>query len=151
MWKPSRRPGDGRYGENPNRAQLFHQFQVIIKPSPADIQELCLKCLEAIGLKLKDHDIRFVHDDWESPTLGAWGLGWEVWCDGMEICQFTYFQAIGSVPLKPIPAEITFGLERVAMFVQNVDRIMDIHWNESLTLGDISKQTEVEWSTYNFT
>ncbi|HEY5259178.1 MAG TPA: glycine--tRNA ligase subunit alpha, partial [Rhabdochlamydiaceae bacterium] len=104
--EPSRRPGDGRYGENPNRVQLFHQFQVIIKPSPADIQELCLKCLEAIGLKLKDHDIRFVHDDWEAPTLGSWGLGWEVWCDGMEICQFTYFQAVGSVPLKPIPAEI---------------------------------------------
>ena len=149
--EPSRRPSDGRYGENPNRVQLFHQFQVIIKPSPADIQEQCLKCLEAIGLKLKDHDIRFVHDDWESPTLGAWGLGWEVWCDGMEICQFTYFQAIGSLPLKPIPAELTFGLERVAMFVQNVDRIMDIRWNETLTLGDISKQTEVEWSAYNFT
>lgn len=148
--EPSRRPGDGRYGENPNRVQLFHQFQVIIKPSPADIQELCLKCLEAMGLKLKEHDIRFVHDDWESPTLGAWGLGWEVWCDGMEICQFTYFQAVGSVPLKPIPAELTFGLERVAMFIQNVDRIMDVHWNETLTFEDISKQTEVEWSEYNF-
>lgn len=148
--EPSRRPTDGRYGQNPNRIQLFHQFQVIMKPSPIDIQALYLKSLEAIGLKLKKHDIRFVHDDWESPTLGAWGLGWEVWCDGMEISQFTYFQAMASLPLKPISAEITYGLERLCMFIQNVDNIFDIKWNETFTLGDISKQSEIEWSSYNF-
>ncbi len=149
--EPSRRPSDGRYGENPNRVQLFHQFQVIIKPSPPDIQKFYLQSLEAIGLKLKDHDIRFVHDDWESPTIGAWGLGWEVWCDGMEVSQFTYFQAIGSVPLKPISAEITYGLERLAMYIQGVDNIFDLKWNDTLTLRDISQRNEVEWSAYNFT
>jgi glycyl-tRNA synthetase len=148
--EPSRRPSDSRFGENPNRVQLFHQFQVILKPSPPDVQALYLKSLEAIGFKLHQHDIRFVHDDWESPTLGAWGLGWEVWCDGMEVSQFTYFQGMASLPLKPVCAEITYGLERLCMYVQNVDNIMDIHWNETMTLGDISKQTEVEWSAYNF-
>lgn len=149
--EPSRRPSDGRYGDNPNRMQLFHQYQVIIKPSPPDIQQMYLDSLEAIGLNLKEHDIRFVHDDWESPTLGAWGLGWEVWCDGMEVSQFTYFQAIGSLPLKPIPAEITYGLERLLMYIQGVDNIYDLKWNETLTLKDISRQNEIEWSAYNFT
>lgn len=148
--EPSRRPSDGRFGQNPNRLQLFHQFQVLIKPAPADIQQLYLQSLEAIGFKLQDHDIRFVHDDWESPTLGAWGLGWEVWCDGMEVSQFTYFQVMASLPLNPISAEITYGLERLCMFIQNVDNIFDIQWNETLTLGDISKQNEVEWSQHNF-
>src|SRR5271154_6872518 len=123
--EPSRRPSDGRYGENPNRMQLFHQFQVILKPSPADVQQLYLESLRALNFDLKKHDIRFVHDDWEAPTLGAWGLGWEVWCDGMEITQWTYFQAIGSSPLKPISVEITYGLERLAMFIQNKDSIYD--------------------------
>jgi len=149
--EPSRRPADGRYGENPNRVQLFHQFQVILKPSPKDVQKLCLQSLEAMGLNLKEHDIRFVHDDWEGPTLGAWGLGWEVWCDGMEVCQFTYFQAVGSLPLNPVSAEITYGLERLALFIQNVSSIFDVQWNEHLTIGEISKQNEVEWSAYNFT
>ncbi len=148
--EPSRRPSDGRYGENPNRIQLFHQFQVLLKPSPADVQQSYLKSLEAIGFDLEKHDIRFVHDDWESPTLGAWGLGWEVWCDGMEVSQFTYFQGMASLPLKPISAEITYGLERLCMFIQNVDNMFDIQWNETLTLGDISKRSEVEWSEYNF-
>jgi glycyl-tRNA synthetase len=148
--EPSRRPSDGRYGENPNRVQLFHQFQVILKPSPIDVQKLYLDSLAALGFDLKSHDIRFVHDDWESPTLGAWGLGWEVWCDGMEVTQFTYFQAIGSLPLSPISAEITYGLERLAMFIQNVESIFDVKWNEKLTFRDISQQNEVEWSEYNF-
>lgn len=148
--EPSRRPADSRFGENPNRLQLFHQFQVVLKPSPPDVQALYLKSLEAIGFKLKDHDIRFVHDDWESPTLGAWGLGWEVWCDGMEVSQFTYFQGMASLPLKPVSAEITYGLERLCMYVQNVDSIMDIQWNDAMTLGDISKKSEIEWSAYNF-
>lgn len=149
--EPSRRPKDARYGENPNRIQLFHQFQVIIKPSPPNIQQLYLKSLEAIGLKLKEHDIRFVHDDWEGPTLGAYGLGWEVWIDGMEASQFTYFQAVASLPLKPISVELTYGLERLAMYVQNVSNIFDVHWNEKYTLRDIMHQNEVEWSAYNFT
>jgi glycyl-tRNA synthetase len=149
--EPSRRPSDGRYGQNPNRVQLFHQYQVIIKPSPSDIKDIYLQSLEAIGFDLKKHDIRFVHDDWESPTLGAWGLGWEVWSDGMEVTQFTYFQAIGSIPLHPVSAEITYGLERLAMFIQNVDNIFDVKWNEELTLRDIIHTNEVEWSTYNFT
>lgn len=148
--EPSRRPSDGRYGENPNRMQLFHQFQVILKPSPADVQQLYLESLQALGLDLKKHDIRFVHDDWESPTLGAWGLGWEVWCDGMEISQFTYFQAIGSVPLKPVSVEITYGLERLTMFIQNKDSFYDMRWNEELTFRDVAHRSEVEWSTYNF-
>lgn len=149
--EPSRRPSDGRYGENPNRVQLFHQFQVLIKPSPPDIVSTYLASLEAIGLDLKRHDIRFVHDDWESPTLGAWGLGWEVWLDGMEITQFTYFQVVGSLPLKPVCAEITYGLERLAMHLQNVDSLFDVKWNRTLTLRDISHRSEVEWSAYNFT
>jgi glycyl-tRNA synthetase len=149
--EPSRRPADGRYGENPNRVQLFHQYQVVLKPSPSDIQQLYLQSLEAVGIAGKKHDIRFVHSDWESPTLGAWGLGWEVWCDGMEISQFTYFQAIGGLPLKPIPAEITYGLERLAMYIQNVDSIFDVRWNEKLTFRDILHRFEVEWSAYNFT
>jgi glycyl-tRNA synthetase len=148
--EPSRRPTDGRYGENPNRLQLFHQFQVVMKPSPDHIQELYLQSLQALGLDLKKHDIRFVHDDWESPTLGAWGLGWEVWCDGMEITQFTYFQGMGSLPLKPVSVEITYGLERLSMYIQNTSSVYDVLWNDSLTLGDISKENEVEWSTYNF-
>ncbi len=148
--EPSRRPSDGRYAQNPNRMQLFHQFQVIIKPSPADIQQSYLESLKILGLDLKKHDIRFVHDDWESPTLGAWGLGWEVWCDGMEVSQFTYFQAIGSMPLKPITVEITYGLERLAMYIQNKDSFYDMKWNDELTFGDIAKQSEIEWSTYNF-
>ena len=149
--EPSRRPSDGRYGENPNRVQLFHQFQVVLKPSPPDIQHIYLESLAAIGLDVKKHDIRFVHDDWESPTLGAWGLGWEVWCDGMEITQWTYFQAVASTPLNPVSIEITYGLERLAMYVQNKDNIFDIKWNDTLTLRDISHRNEVEWSAYNFT
>ena len=149
--EPSRRPADSRFGENPNRLHLFHQFQVILKPSPMDVQALYLKSLEAIGLKIKEHDMRFVHDDWESPTLGAWGLGWEVWCDGMEVSQFTYFQGMASLPLNPVCAEITYGLERLCMYIQNVDNIFDIQWNETMTLGDISKRNEIEWGAYNFT
>jgi len=149
--EPSRRPSDSRFGENPNRLHLFHQFQVVLKPSPLDVQALYLKSLEAIGFKIKEHDIRFVHDDWESPTLGAWGLGWEVWCDGMEVTQFTYFQSMASLPLSPVCAEITYGLERLCMYVQNVDNIFDIQWNDTMTLGDISKKSEIEWSAYNFT
>jgi glycyl-tRNA synthetase len=148
--EPSRRPSDARYGENPNRMQLFHQFQVIMKPSPLNIQQLYLQSLQALQFDLKKHDIRFVHDDWESPTLGAWGLGWEVWCDGMEISQFTYFQAIGSLPLKPISVEITYGIERLAMFIQNCDNIYDVKWNKELTIGDVVHRNEVEWSMYNF-
>lgn len=148
--EPSRRPSDGRYGKNPNRVHCFHQFQVILKPSPENVLKLYLESLEALGLDLKKHDIRFVHDDWESPTVGAWGLGWEVWCDGMEITQFTYFQAMGSLALYPISAEITYGLERLAMYIQNKDHIFDVQWNKNLTLGDIAKENEIEWSSYNF-
>lgn len=149
--EPSRRPADGRYGENPNRLQLFHQFQVIIKPSPLDILETYKESLEAIGINLKEHDLRFVHDDWESPTIGASGMGWEVWIDGMEVTQFTYFQAVANLPLKPISAEITYGLERLCMYVQNKDSFYDMQWNENYTYGDICKRNEVEWSAYNFT
>ena len=149
--EPSRRPSDGRFGENPNRLQLFHQFQVVIKPSPANIQELYKKSLEAIGIDLKSHDLRFVHDDWESPTIGAHGLGWEVWLDGMEVTQFTYFQAVASLPLNPISVELTYGLERLCMYVQNKDNFFDMLWNETYTYGDICKRNEVEWSAYNFT
>ena len=125
--EPSRRPKDGRYGENPNRIQRFHQYQVILKPSPMDVQSTYLDSLSAVGLNLKEHDIRFVHDDWESPTLGAFGLGWEVWIDGMEVTQFTYFQAVASLPLFPVTVELTYGLERLAMYLQNVDTIFEIH------------------------
>lgn len=146
----SRRPTDGRYGENPNRLQQFHQFQVIMKPSPANIQALYLESLEAIGLKLKNHDIRFVHDDWESPTQGAWGLGWEVWCDGMEVTQFTYFQNVGGINLKPVAVELAYGIERIAMFLQGVDNIYNVKYNQVLNYGDIFLEREKEFSTYNF-
>ncbi|MCP5492637.1 MAG: glycine--tRNA ligase subunit beta [Chlamydiales bacterium] len=148
--EPSRRPQDGRYGQNPNRVFLFHQLQVIIKPSKPDIQQLYLDSLAALGLNLAEHDIRFVHDDWEAPTQGAWGLGWEVWIDGMEATQFTYFQSVGSTSLKPICVELAYGLERLCMYLQNVDNIFDVKWNDHLTLGDISKQNEEQWSAYNF-
>ncbi len=148
--EPSRRPTDGRYGENPNRLGYYFQFQVIIKPSPDNIQELYLKSLEYLGIELKKHDIRFVHDDWESPTLGAWGLGWEVWLDGMEITQFTYFQQVGGIDLFPIPVEITYGTERIAMYLQNVNNYKDIKWNEEITYGDLHHQLEYEFSKYNF-
>lgn len=148
--EPSRRPADGRYGENPNRLGYYFQFQVIIKPSPDDIQDIYLKSLEWIGIELKEHDIRFVHDDWESPTLGAWGLGWEVWLDGMEITQFTYFQQVGGIDLSPIPVEITYGTERIAMYLQNVNNYKDIKWNEKITYGDLHKELEYEFSKYNF-
>jgi len=148
--EPSRRPTDGRYGENPNRLQHYYQYQVILKPSPDDTQELYLKSLSAIGIDLHRHDIRFVEDDWESPTLGAWGLGWEVWLDGMEITQFTYFQQVGGIELKPVSVELTYGLERIAMYIQGVDNVFDIKWNRHITYGDIHHETEVEFSRYNF-
>jgi glycyl-tRNA synthetase alpha chain len=148
--QPSRRPTDGRYGENPNRLQHYYQYQVVIKPSPLDIQELYLESLKRFGLDLMEHDIRFVEDDWESPTLGAWGLGWEVWLDGMEITQFTYFQQAGSIDLFPTTVEITYGLERIAMYLQGVDSVYDIAWNDSVSYGDIFHQAEIEFSTFNF-
>lgn len=148
--EPCRRPTDGRYGTNPNRMQHYFQYQVILKPSPPDIQELFLQSLEALGFNLTEHDIRFVHDDWEAPSQGAWGLGWEVWMDGMEITQFTYFQAIGGIELKPITGEITYGIERLAMYLQKVNSIFDLQWNDELTYGDIYHRNEVEWSHYNF-
>jgi glycyl-tRNA synthetase alpha chain len=148
--EPSRRPTDGRYGENPNRLQHYYQYQVIIKPSPPDTQELYLKSLAAINIDLLKHDIRFVEDDWESPTLGAWGLGWEVWLDGMEITQFTYFQQVGGIELKPVSVELTYGLERIAMYLQEVDNVYDLQWNSEITYGDIHHETEVEFSKYNF-
>lgn len=148
--EPSRRPQDGRFGENPNRTQLFHQLQVIMKPSPLDIQDLYLESLECLGFNLKDHDIRFVHDDWESPTLGAWGLGWEVWMDGMEVTQFTYFQSVAGISLHPISVELTYGLERLAMIVQKKDNFFDMDYNDQFTYGDIYHRNEVEWSNYNF-
>ncbi len=148
--QPSRRPTDGRYGQNPNRLQHYYQYQVILKPSPDDVQMLYLKSLEAFGLNLKDHDIRFVEDDWESPTLGAWGLGWEVWLDGMEITQFTYFQQVGSIDVYPVSVEITYGLERIAMYLQEVDNVYDLKWNEDVTYGMVHLQDEIEFSKYNF-
>jgi len=148
--EPSRRPTDGRYGENPNRLQHYYQYQVILKPSPPDTQELYLKSLSAISIDLLRHDIRFVEDDWESPTLGAWGLGWEVWLDGMEITQFTYFQQVGGIELKPVSVELTYGIERIAMYLQEVDNVFDLKWNEKITYGDIHHETEVEFSKYNF-
>ncbi len=149
--EPSRRPQDGRYGENPNRTSQFHQMQVVMKPSPENIQQIYLNSLEAIGFDLKQHDIRFVHDDWESPTLGAWGLGWEVWMDGMEVTQFTYFQAVAGYTLNPISVEITYGLERLCMALQGVKSFFDMQWNDTLTYGDIFHRSEVEWSHYHFT
>ena len=148
--EPSRRPTDGRYGENPNRLQHYYQYQVILKPSPDNIQELYLESLYALGIDPERHDIRFVEDDWESPTLGASGLGWEVWLDGMEITQFTYFQLAGSVELNPISVELTYGLERIAMYLQGVDNVYDLKWNDQVTYGDVHHQQEVEQSTYNF-
>jgi glycyl-tRNA synthetase alpha chain len=151
---PSRRPTDGRYGENPNRLGSYYQFQVLIKPSLDNIQELYLKSLEYIGLDLKNHDIRFVEDNWESPTLGAWGLGWEVWLDGMEVTQFTYFQQVGGIACSPVAVEITYGTERLAMYLQGVDNILDIVWNDKATpkttYADVHFQSEVEFSKYNF-
>ena len=147
--EPSRRPSDGRYGENPNRLYQHHQFQVILKPSPRDTQELYLDSLAAIGIHSDDHDLRFVEDDWESPTLGAWGLGWEVWCDGMEITQFTYFQQAGGFECKPVAAELTYGLERIAMYLQNKDNIYDITFASGLTYRDMFHQNEVEMSRYS--
>ncbi|RJR16428.1 MAG: glycine--tRNA ligase subunit alpha [Nitrospiraceae bacterium] len=148
--EPSRRPTDGRYGDNPNRLQHYYQYQVILKPSPPDSQDLYLKSLSAIGIDLLKHDIRFVEDDWESPTLGAWGLGWEVWLDGMEVTQFTYFQQVGGIELRPVSVELTYGLERIAMYLQEVDNVYDLKWNSNITYGDIHHATEVEFSRYNF-
>jgi glycyl-tRNA synthetase alpha chain len=148
--QPSRRPTDGRYGENPNRLQHYYQYQVILKPSPEDVQQLYLSSLKALGVDPLAHDIRFVEDDWESPTLGASGLGWEVWLDGMEITQFTYFQLAGSIELAPISVELTYGLERITMYLQGVDNVYDLKWNEHVTYGDVHHQQEVEQSTYNF-
>lgn len=148
--EPSRRPTDGRYGENPNRLQHYFQFQVILKPSPDNVQELYLKSLEALGIRPEEHDIRFVEDNWESPTLGAWGLGWEVWLDGMEVTQFTYFQQCGGIDCKPVCAEITYGIERLAMFIQEVDSVYDINWVGDVSYGDVYHQNEVDYSTYNF-
>jgi glycyl-tRNA synthetase alpha chain len=153
--QPSRRPKDGRYGENPNRLQHYYQFQVIMKPSPTNLQVLYLESLEAIGIDLKNNDIRFVEDDWESPTLGAWGLGWEVWCNGMEVTQFTYFQQVGGYDCNPVSGELTYGLERLAMYVQGVDRVFDLNFNgrddeKKLTYGDVFLQAEQEYSRFNF-
>ena len=148
--QPSRRPKDGRYGENPNRLQHYYQCQVILKPAPENVQELYLESLKAIGLDSKLHDIRFVEDDWESPTLGAWGLGWEVWCDGMEISQFTYFQQVGGIDCDPVSAEITYGLERLAMYVQGVEFVYDLRFNNQVRYGEVFFQNEKEFSAYNF-
>jgi glycyl-tRNA synthetase alpha chain len=149
--QPSRRPTDGRYGKNPNRLQHYYQYQVIIKPSPNNIKQVYLRSLSAIGIQVKDHDIRFVEDDWESPTLGAAGLGWEVWCDGMEITQFTYFQKMTGTDCKPIPVELTYGLERICMFVQGKKNVFDIDWNDNgVKYRDVYLQSEKEFSAYNF-
>ncbi len=152
--QPSRRPTDGRYGENPNRLQHYYQFQVVMKPSPINLQELYLNSLRYLGLDLLEHDIRFVEDNWESPTLGAWGLGWEVWLNGMEVTQFTYFQQVGGLECKPVTGEITYGLERIAMYLQGVESVYDLVWTHSesgvVTYGDVFKQNEFEMSTYNF-
>jgi len=148
--EPSRRPTDGRYGENPNRLQHYYQFQVIMKPAPKNIQQIYLESLKAIGLDSKKHDIRFVEDDWESPTLGAWGLGWEVWIDGMEATQFTYFQQVGGISLNPISVEITYGTERLAMYVQKKNNVYELQWNDTVTYGDIHLEDEKQWSAYNF-
>jgi glycyl-tRNA synthetase alpha chain len=153
--QPSRRPKDGRYGENPNRLQHYYQFQVIVKPSPQDLQALYVASLEAIGVDVHRHDIRFVEDDWESPTLGAWGLGWECWCDGMEVSQFTYFQQVAGIECAPVSGELTYGLERLAMYVQGVENVYDLNFNgregsEKVTYGDVFKQAEEEYSRYNF-
>ncbi|HFC46668.1 MAG TPA: glycine--tRNA ligase subunit alpha, partial [Dissulfuribacter thermophilus] len=148
--QPSRRPTDGRYGENPNRLQHYYQYQVIIQPAPPDVQDLYLGSLRAFGIDPLAHDIRFVEDDWESPTLGAWGLGWEVWLDGMEITQFTYFQQVGGIDCEPVAAEITYGLERIAMYLQGVDNVYDLKWNDEVTYGEVHLEDEKEFSRYNF-
>jgi glycyl-tRNA synthetase alpha chain len=148
--QPSRRPTDGRYGENPNRLQHYYQYQVILKPSPTDVQQLYLESLKVLGVEPLEHDIRFVEDDWESPTLGASGLGWEVWLDGMEVTQFTYFQQAGSIELHPVSVELTYGLERIAMYLQGIDNVYDLRWNETVSYGDVHHQQEVEQSGYNF-
>lgn len=153
--QPSRRPTDGRYGENPNRLQHYYQFQVILKPSPDNVQELYLESLKRLGIDLMKHDIRFVEDDWESPTLGAWGLGWEVWCDGMEVTQFTYFQQVGGIECAPVCAELTYGLERLAMYIQGVENVYDLNFNgksgdEKVTYGDVFLRAEKEYSAFNF-
>lgn len=148
--QPSRRPNDGRYGENPNRLQHYYQYQVVLKPSPLEVQEMYLDSLKRFGLNLLEHDVRFVEDDWESPTLGASGLGWEVWLDGMEITQFTYFQQAGGLDLHPVTVEITYGLERIAMYLQEVESVYDIAWNKEISYGDIFHQAEIEFSTFNF-
>ncbi|MCO1600834.1 glycine--tRNA ligase subunit alpha [Desulfosporosinus nitroreducens] len=148
--EPSRRPTDGRYGENPNRLQHYFQYQVILKPSPDNVQELYLQSLERLGINPLEHDIRFVEDNWESPTLGAWGLGWEVWLDGMEVTQFTYFQQCGGIDCKPVCAEITYGLERLTTYIQNKDNVYDIEWVGDITYGDIYLQNEIDYSHYNF-
>jgi glycyl-tRNA synthetase alpha chain len=148
--QPCRRPKDGRYGENPNRLQHYYQFQVALKPSPEDIVDLYLSSLEWLGLNLQENDIRFVEDNWENPTLGAWGLGWEVWLNGMEVTQFTYFQQVGGITCKPITGEITYGLERLAMYIQGVDSIYDIKWDSNINYGDAFLQNEIEQSSYNF-
>ncbi|WP_294329271.1 glycine--tRNA ligase subunit alpha, partial [uncultured Sphingomonas sp.] len=149
--QPCRRPTDGRYGENPNRLQHYYQYQVILKPSPADLQDLYLGSLAAIGVDMTKHDIRFVEDDWESPTLGAWGLGWEVWCDGMEVTQFTYFQQMGGYDMKPVAGELTYGLERLAMYIQDVDNVYDLRFNDAgVSYGDVFLENEKQMSTWNF-
>jgi glycyl-tRNA synthetase alpha chain len=148
--QPCRRPTDGRYGENPNRLGAYYQFQIGLKPAPIDVQDIYLDMLRRIGLDPAVHDIRFVEDDWESPTLGAWGLGWEVWSDGMEITQFTYFQQAGGIDLFPVTAELTLGLERIAMYLQNVDNVYDVQWNARVKYGEVHKQSEVEYSKYSF-
>ena len=148
--EPSRRPTDGRYGENPNRLQHYYQYQVIMKPSPMNIQDLYLDSLRSFGINPLEHDIRFVEDDWESPTVGAWGLGWEVWLDGMEITQFTYFQQVGGIDLNPVCAEITYGIERIAMYLQGIDNVYELEWAHGIKYGDVHHQGEVEWSHYNF-
>ncbi len=148
--QPSRRPKDGRYGDNPNRLQHYYQFQVVLKPAPENILDLYLGSLEALGFDLKQNDVRFVEDDWENPTLGAWGLGWEVWLNGMEVTQFTYFQQVGGIDCKPATGEITYGLERLAMYLQGVESVYDLTWTEGLSYGDVYHQNEVDQSTYNF-
>ena len=148
--EPSRRPADGRYGDNPNRLQQFHQFQVILKPSPLDIQDLYVESLRAIGTVPENHDVRFIEDDWESPTLGAWGLGWQVWLDGLEISQFTYFQQVGGIDCRPVSGELTYGLERIAMYLQDVDSVYDVQWSKNVRYGELCKRAEWEWSSYNF-
>lgn len=148
--EPTRRPTDGRYGENPNRLQHYYQYQVILKPSPQDSQDIYLRSLSAININFLKHDIRFVEDDWESPTLGAWGLGWEVWLDGMEVTQFTYFQQVGGIELNPVSVELTYGIERIAMYLQEVDNVYDLQWSDGIKYGEIHHQTEVEFSKYNF-